>query len=84
MIAFGNHSRDLFMETNSARLTLSIDPDKKRLFEQICFAQYLTSSLVGRRLIREYIDQHDALITQQTVTGAAYESWNFPVARGKF
>ena len=34
-------TRDLFMETNNARLTLLIDPDKKRLFEQICSAQDL-------------------------------------------
>jgi antitoxin component of RelBE/YafQ-DinJ toxin-antitoxin module len=50
------------METNTARLTLLIDPDKKRLFEQICAAQDLTSSQVVRRLIREYIEQHAALV----------------------
>lgn len=50
------------METNTARLTLLIDPDKKRLFEQICAAQDLTSSQVVRRLIREYIDQHATLV----------------------
>lgn len=50
------------METNTARLTLLIDPDKKRLFEQICAAQDLTSSQVVRRFIREYIDQHADLV----------------------
>ena len=50
------------MKTDSARLTLLIDPDKKRLFEQICAAQDLTSSQVVRRLIREYIEQHAALV----------------------
>ena len=52
------------METNSVRLTLLIDPEKKRLFEQICAAQDLTSSQVVRRLIREYIDQHSDLIRE--------------------
>ncbi len=52
------------METNSVRLTLLIDPEKKRLFEQICAAQDLTSSQVVRRLIREYIDQHSDLIKE--------------------
>ena len=52
------------METNSARLTLLIDPEKKRLFEQICAAQDLTSSQVVRRLIREYIDRHGDLINE--------------------
>lgn len=50
------------MKTDTARLTLLIDPDKKRLFEQICAAQDLTSSQVVRRLIREYIEQHAALV----------------------
>jgi hypothetical protein len=39
-----------------------LTPDKKRLFEQICSAQDLTSSQVARRLIRDYIDQHEALL----------------------
>ncbi|MDD5320800.1 MAG: ribbon-helix-helix protein, CopG family [Methylococcales bacterium] len=55
------------METNTARLTLLIDPEKKRLFEKICAAQDMTSSQVVRRLIREYIDQHAALIDQETL-----------------
>jgi hypothetical protein len=57
------------METNTARLTLLIDPEKKRCFEQICAVQDLTSSQVVRRLIREYIDQHLELINQEFVLG---------------
>lgn len=60
-----------FMETNTARLTLLIDPEKKRLFEQICAAQDLTSSQVVRRFIREYIDQHSALLEQEALAGDA-------------
>jgi predicted transcriptional regulator len=52
------------MENNRARLTILIDPDKKRRFEQICAAQDLTSSQVVRRLIREYIDQHSTLVEE--------------------
>ncbi len=62
------------METNTARLTLLIDPDKKRLFEQICAAQDLTSSQVVRRLIREYIDQHADLIGQRALAGETDEN----------
>ncbi|MGZ8174981.1 MULTISPECIES: hypothetical protein [Methylobacter] len=50
------------METNTARLTLLIDPDKKRLFEQICAAQDLTSSQVVRRFIRDHIKRHATLV----------------------
>lgn len=53
------------MATNTARLTLLIDPDKKHFFDQICAAQDMTSSQVIRRLIREYIDQHSALVDKK-------------------
>ena len=43
------------MENRTARLTFLIDPDKKRIFEEICTAQDLTPSQVVRKLIRQYI-----------------------------
>lgn len=43
------------MENRTARLTLLIDPDKKRIFEDICAAQDQTPSQVVRRLIRQFI-----------------------------
>ena len=43
------------MENRIARLTLLIDPDKKRIFEEICASQDLTPSQVVRKLIRQYI-----------------------------
>lgn len=56
------------MPTNTARLTLLIDPDKKKAFEQICTRQDMTSSQVIRRLIREYIDHHATLLDEKAVT----------------
>lgn len=46
------------MENRTARLTLLIDPQKKKLFEEICAEQDLTPSQVVRRLIRQYIIDH--------------------------
>jgi hypothetical protein len=43
------------MENRTARLTILIDPQKKKLFEEICAAKDLTSSQVVRRLVRQYI-----------------------------
>jgi len=43
------------MENRTARLTLLIDPQKKKIFEEICAANDLTPSQVVRRLIRQYI-----------------------------
>lgn len=43
------------VENRTARLTVLIDPVKKRLFEEICAGQDLTPSQVVRRLIRQYV-----------------------------
>ena len=46
------------MENRTARLTLLIDPQKKKLFEEICAEQDLTPSQVVRKLVRQYIIHH--------------------------
>lgn len=43
------------MENRTARLTILIDPRKKKIFEEICTAHDLTPSQVVRKLIRQYI-----------------------------
>lgn len=47
------------METKTARLTVLIDPAKKKAFETLCHQQDLTPSQVVRQLIREYLARHD-------------------------
>lgn len=46
------------MEQKTARLTVLIDPDKKKAFEMLCATQDVTPSQVVRRLIREYLAAH--------------------------
>ena len=46
------------MENRVARLTILIDPQKKKLFEEICAQQDLTASQVVRKMIRGYILEH--------------------------
>jgi len=46
------------MEQKTARLTVLIDPDKKKAFEALCARQDVTPSQVVRRLIREYLASH--------------------------
>ena len=48
----------LGMEKKTARLTVLIDPHKKRAFDQLCAAQDLTPSQVVRQLIRDYLQRH--------------------------
>jgi len=43
------------MEKRTARLTILIDPEKKRLFEEICATHDLTPSQVVRKLVRQYV-----------------------------
>ncbi len=46
------------MEQKTARLTLLIDPNKKKAFEELCATQDQTPSQVVRQLIREYLHRH--------------------------
>jgi hypothetical protein len=46
------------MELKTARLTVLIDPAKKKAFEQLCARQDVTPSQVVRQLIRDYLRQH--------------------------
>lgn len=45
------------IEERTARLTILIDPRKKRLFERLCAQEDATPSQVVRRLIRRYIEE---------------------------
>jgi predicted transcriptional regulator len=50
------------MELKTARLTILIDPAKKQAFEELCHTQDMTPSQVVRRLIREFMEQEQAVI----------------------
>jgi hypothetical protein len=45
------------IEDRTARLTILIDPRKKRLFERLCAEEDATPSQVVRRLLRRYIEE---------------------------
>lgn len=46
------------MELKTARLTVLIDPAKKKAFDSLCARQDVTPSQVVRRLIRDYLASH--------------------------
>lgn len=46
------------METKPARLTVLIDAEKKKAFEELCAAQDITASQVVRQLIKDYLARH--------------------------
>ncbi len=43
---------------DKARLTVLIDPAKKKAFEELCSSQDVTSSQMVRLLIRQYLEKH--------------------------
>lgn len=43
------------MENRTARLTILVDPRKKKIFEELCAARDVTPSQVVRKLIRQWI-----------------------------
>jgi hypothetical protein len=45
------------MENKTARLTVLVDPIKKKAFEELCFSQDLTPSQVIRQLMRDYMER---------------------------
>jgi predicted transcriptional regulator len=61
----------LLMETKTARLTILIDPVKKKAFDELCQAQDLTPSQVIRQMIREYLDRHDVGYATKSKVGTA-------------
>lgn len=46
------------MELKTARLTVLVDPAKKKAFEALCARQDVTPSQVVRRLIRDFLLHH--------------------------
>jgi hypothetical protein len=46
------------MDDKPARLTVLIDAEKKRAFDDLCASQDITASQVIRQLIREYLLKH--------------------------
>jgi hypothetical protein len=57
------------MESKTARLTVLIDPVKKKAFEDLCAGQDLTPSQVVRQLIRDYLENHGVTYATQRKRG---------------
>ncbi|MEO6920945.1 MAG: ribbon-helix-helix protein, CopG family [Collimonas sp.] len=58
------------MESKTARLTILIDPVKKKAFDELCLAQDLTPSQVIRQMIREYLELHHVDYATKTTVKA--------------
>ena len=45
----------MYVENRTARLTVLVDPRKKKIFEDVCASLDVTPSQVVRKLIRQWI-----------------------------
>ena len=68
------------LEQKTARLTVLIDPSKKKAFETLCATQDVTPSQVVRRLIRDHLRQHGVQWTPGDPEDNAPDSPSLPGA----
>ena len=67
------------MELKTARLTVLIDPAKKKAFESLCARQDVTPSQVVRRLIRDHLASHgEGFVPSGTAQSADADSSESP------
>lgn len=67
-----NSTRHEPMEVKPARLTVLIDAEKKKAFEELCAAQDITASQVVRQLIRDYLSRHGVEYTPALLKKPGY------------
>ena len=52
-------AEEIMLENRTARLTVLIDPNKKKAFEELCTRLDTTPSQAMRRMIREFLEKHN-------------------------
>lgn len=55
---FENLMPSRMQDDKPARLTILIDAEKKKAFDELCASQDITASQVVRQLIRDYLHKH--------------------------
>jgi len=52
-------TEEIMLENRTARLTILIDPNKKKAFEELCTRLDTTPSQAMRQMIREFLAKHN-------------------------
>ena len=52
-------ANEIMLEDRTARLTILIDPDKKKAFEDLCTRLDTNPSQAIRQMIREFLAEHN-------------------------
>lgn len=56
-------NEDIMQEDRTARLTILVDPNKKKAFEELCARLDTTPSQALRQMIREFLAKHNVTWT---------------------
>ncbi len=56
-------AEEIMLENRTARLTVLIDPNKKKAFEELCTRLDTTPSQAMRQMIREFLAKHNVTWT---------------------
>ncbi len=54
-------TKEIMLEDRTARLTILIDPDKKKAFEDLCARLDTNPSQAIRQMIREFLAEHNVV-----------------------
>ena len=53
------NTNEIMLENRTARMTVLIDPNKKKAFEELCTRLDTTPSQALRQMIREFLAKHN-------------------------
>jgi hypothetical protein len=56
--------KEIMLEDRTARLTILIDPDKKKAFEDLCTRLDTNPSQAIRQMIRQFLAEHNVVWTK--------------------
>ncbi len=56
-------ANEIMLENRTARLTIMIDPNKKKALDDLCTRLDTTSSQALRQMIREFLSRHNVAWT---------------------
>lgn len=56
--------KEIMLEERTARLTVLVDPDKKKVFEALCLRLDTTPSQAIRQMIRQFLAEHNVTWTK--------------------
>lgn len=67
---------EIMQENRIARLTILLDPNKKKAFEDLCMRLDTTPSQAMRQMIREFLVRHKVVWTPDDINAKAKNNKN--------